>query len=699
MDDQTLNSIIKEKHEKTSKVPSPNKELFNKLHQTEMQYDMGALYNQLQKTHESLCALYAAENRYDEMLDAWLRISYDILHNNIFPLRAYNGKLYSQYGTHCKKNIVKTVAKNFNKNLAYTFEEFFDSLYEYIDFFKDLKDCSLYLWVLRDEDPDTYEKLSGLNSLNSVYSIYGDIYRVINDDAVICYNNDLYELNVDTLKMLLSSKSKSDDTLGKYVKCLKKEIKQSCVNHPIKDSENNRPLFKYLYPKNTQYILRSDQGKISFSNQFATAFFKPIKAEAADLEKIRNDYVPQAFCKSLQVISNNNYTIIKEFAKLLADCLLPYPLSQKLYVINAKDEHDVNIIKKFIKRILSYGNGSNGSICVIDKDQSINDVCKAYEDYDKLKYTRIYALFMKRDKNKLNQQLNVYLSNLLKKTSSNSKNSFANNIQPILFQTTGDISDISSNCVEYIDISNSGLDERINALSSEDCCWTRLFFSLYGLHLILEKQKSKLDFDLGCKLEVSKTNSSDVTAFYESKEEYIERITSDFVERYFTASENDLMAIKQQRKQKIDEIKKQNKGAENIEDILTKELADTPLHVTFESKLKIYIQTYIDTQCKASLLKQYKISADDVYNLIRRRYKFKPTNVLYTGEKTRYAIIQFGLKEPWPITKAKMEQTNVNTIEEPDVEPIEAPKTACFDDPIDENLLDFLKKLNNTVNF
>ena len=46
-----------------------------------------------------------------------------------------------------------------------------------------------------------------------------------------------------------------------------------------------------------------------------------------------------------------------------------------------------------------------------------------------------------------------------------------------------------------------------------------------------------------------------------------------------------------------------------------------------------------------------------------------------------------------------MEQTNINTAEDSDIKPPEIPKTASFDDPIDENLLDFLTDLNNAVKF
>lgn len=168
---------------------------------------------------------------------------------------------------------------------------------------------------------------------------------------------------------------------------------------------------------------------------------------------------------------------------------------------------------------------------------------------------------------------------------------------------------------------------------------------------------------------------------------------------YFTTSKKELETIKKQRKAKILQVKNQNKEAENIGDIITKEIADTPIHVTFESKLKIYIQTYIDTQCKTSLIRHYNICVDDIYNAIYKQHTYGVTNLLYTDEGTRYALKNFALKEPWPITKAKMEATNVNNVEEPDTEPIEVPKTSAFDDPIDENLLDFLTKLNNSVMF
>ncbi len=46
-----------------------------------------------------------------------------------------------------------------------------------------------------------------------------------------------------------------------------------------------------------------------------------------------------------------------------------------------------------------------------------------------------------------------------------------------------------------------------------------------------------------------------------------------------------------------------------------------------------------------------------------------------------------------------MEQTNINTAEDSDIKPQEIPKPASFDDPIDENLLEFLTDLNNAVKF
>ena len=66
----------------------------------------------------------------------------------------------------------------------------------------------------------------------------------------------------------------------------------------------------------------------------------------------------------------------------------------------------------------------------------------------------------------------------------------------------------------------------------------------------------------------------------------------------------------------------------------------------------------------------------------------------------KYRVFKdLSLKEPWLKTKAKMEQTNINTAEDSDIKPSEIPKTASFDDPIDENLLDFLTDLNNAVKF
>lgn len=147
---------------------------------------------------------------------------------------------------------------------------------------------------------------------------------------------------------------------------------------------------------------------------------------------------------------------------------------------------------------MSHGNGST---CVIDKNLTINEVCKNYSLLDELKYTRLYALFLEQGSSEINAQQMLLIYNLITKTSNNAKNSNKNNIQPILFQSTGEIPEfIKPKNIEYIDISMSQLDEQINNLSSEECCWIRSYLSLYGLHLILKSQKSNLDFDLGCKL-------------------------------------------------------------------------------------------------------------------------------------------------------------------------------------------------------
>lgn len=692
MNDLTLNCFFKDKPEKIPKVQSSNHELMLKLKQKEIekaQYDLFCVHN-------SICASFPYTSEFKE-LNYLLCCSRNILSQNIFELRTDDKKIYSQYGMYDKFDIEEKISKILGEESGKAFLSFYDTLYNYIDRLDYLKDSLLYLWILHVNDPDTYNKLFPLYFLDSIHSVYGSRYRVINGKAVMLYDEDLYEFNIDTLKRLLSIKSKSDELLEKYVKCRKEEIIKSYTNLSI--NNNSRPWFKYLYPGKEPYILKLDQGKICFEKSNSTVFFKPIIVNGSDLNAIRHRLDLHPICKCLQVVSNNSYTALKQFSKLLADCLLPYPQSKKLYVINVKAECDIEIIKDFIKHVLSHG---NGSLCVIDKDLTLNEVCRNYKILDDLKYTRIYALFMKKRKTQLDPQLILNLSKLSTKTSSNINNKTTNNIQPILFQTTGTPpKDFRSNYIEYIDISNSMLDERINKLSSEECCWIRLYFSLYGLHLILKKQKSNHSFDLNIKLEPHKSKyaQNEASTFYALKEDYINCIVKSFTETYFTTSEKELETIKKQRKAKISQIKNQNKEAENIDDIITKEIADTPIHITFESNLKIYIQTYIDTQCKTSIIRHYNICVDDIYNAIYQQHTYGVTNLRYTGESTRYALKNFALKEPWSITKSKMEATNVNNVAEPDTEPIEAPKTATFDDPIDENLLDFLTKLNNAVMF
>lgn len=766
MNNLTLNCFIKDKTIKPVKLPTTKSELKKKLdHICDLKI-YGDHFNNLVRAHNSVYSLITNTGNADYTIAWLLNYSNDIIYNKKCALRVYNDKLYSPFTVYCKETIVSELSKRFDETFINEVKRYFDSLYAYIENLKYLEDSNLYLWIIREIDSDTYNKLHWFNyryQINQVtvpdmspeQAMYQECsieypkavshptqigdqhfiveqivsfstnmtkffylltnsphakYGLINGDAVIYYNDDAYELKTDTLTRLLYIDCKSPDILNKFTRCLEKEIKDLCIDYPIKGSENNRPLFRYLLPGEITRILISKQGTLLWDYNYPTAFFKPIIIALDDYVKIQSGCSLQTLCKSLQVISNNNYTIVKEFAKLFADCLLPYPQSRKLYVINAKDECDIDIIKHFIKRVLSYNNGfyNNDSTCIIDKDLTINDVCKSYELFDELKYTRIYALFMNNRSAKLTTARKIQLFHLVTRTSNKSNGSTINNIQPILFQTAGEMPDFfAPGYIEYIDLSNSQLDERINTLSSEGCCWTRLYFSLYGLHLIFENQKSKLDFDLGCKLEIpkTKTNSSKESIYYAHREEYISKITSELLDRYFVTAE-EAATRKSERSKRINELKEQYKGSPDLFNILTEELSHYPLFGSPKKDLNIYIETFLATQCKSTLVKQNNVQVKDIYQEIESTQRFKTgeVNAQYAGQeygkKLGRGFQNLSLKEIWPITKSKMEATNVNNnVAELDTEPIEAPKTATFDDPIDENLLDFLTKLNNAAMF
>lgn len=697
-----LNCFIKDKAEKVPKTQSPTHELMKQLKNIEKQKRVGDKYNILVEAYNSIYTLYNQKNTYIDKVLYLINCTYNILSISTFELRTDDKKIYTEHGIYYKNDITQEILTKSDSELASCFEKFYDALYNYVDQFDFLKDSLLYLWILRTNNHDTYNKLTQFHQLDPLQTIYGTKYRVINGKTVFLFDDELYELNIDTLKRLLKINNNSDDILNKYIKCLNKEIQLSCCSIPL--SKDIRPLFKYLYPGQKQYMLILDQGKASVSLHDDTIFYKPIHLNESDLQAIRNGYTLDAICRCLQVISNNNYTIIAAFAKLLADCLLPYPQSKKIYVVNVKNECDIEIIKNFIKRILSHGNGST---CVIDKNLTINEVCKNYALLDELKYTRLYALFLEQGSSEINAQQMLLIYNLITKTSNNAKNSNKNNIQPILFQSTGEIPEfIKPKNIEYIDVSMSQLDEQINNLSSEECCWIRLYLSLYGLHLILKSQKSNLNFDLGCKLEVSPTKKgfSETSIYCASREEFISCITSDFLERYFVSVE-EAGRRKAERTKRIKDIKKQYKDSPNLYNILTEKLSAYPLFETTKNDLEIYIKTYIETQCESSLIIHFKVTEKDIYQKIisNEIYKVGEINAQYAGQdhgkKLGRGIQNLSIKELWPITKAKMEQTNINTAEDSDIKPTEIPKPASFDDPIDENLLEFLTSLNNAVKF
>ena len=230
-------------------------------------------------------------------------------------------------------------------------------------------------------------------------------------------------------------------------------------------------------------------------------------------------------------------------------------------------------------------------------------------------------------------------------------------------------------------------------LSVEDCCWTRLYLSLYGLHLILEKQKSVHNFDLGCQL-TPISRYDDPTS---TRKNIIENIKNSFISEYFLSKQENEKR-KSERAKRILELKKEHGKSESARSIIILELSKTPLYTT-RDELERYIEKYLETQFKPTFLSANNISCKDILKSVQSEYAYTKTNIEYTMIKKYRVFKDLSLKEPWLKTKAKMEQTNINTAEDFDIKPPEIPKTASFDDPIDENLLDFLTDLNNAVKF
>ena len=142
-----------------SKAASDTHAFVKQLSMLEKSNKINALYSKLKKAYDLLCSLYAAENRFDETLTSWLNVANNILFYNLIVLRAYNKKLYSMLGTHCKNDITSLLLNNFDQDIANAFDKLFDCLYRYIDSFESLRDSTMYSWILRDIEPNTYNQL------------------------------------------------------------------------------------------------------------------------------------------------------------------------------------------------------------------------------------------------------------------------------------------------------------------------------------------------------------------------------------------------------------------------------------------------------------------------------------------------------------------------------------------------------------
>lgn len=259
-----------------------------------------------------------------------------LLFYNIYILAAHNKKIYSPYMTFVKKDMAGTPWLMSNQTIANYFDKFYDTLYKFLDTVKPARISDIYLWIIRDTAPDTYQKLynysirsfisqppysiplfntpiapsvqddnepkpeiicfpidtspqystepdtmayrppefstthnhsnNTIPTLSAFYilspekiflknkskpvaiqSCYLNVkYESVNGKVVINCNDDLYKLNTNTIKKLLSIKGKPNNILKKYINSLEKEIESICFNRQIKDDDSNRPFFKYL---------------------------------------------------------------------------------------------------------------------------------------------------------------------------------------------------------------------------------------------------------------------------------------------------------------------------------------------------------------------------------------------------------------------------------------------------------------------
>ncbi len=361
------------------------------------------------------------------------------------------------------------------------------------------------------------------------------------------------------------------------------------------------------------------------------------------------DYVPEKLLDCLGFLSSQDENVINRLSVLVANCLMAYPLSKKIFILKTNDDEAAKNLKGFVSNLISYNNrrcgmAENSNIEILD-NYSINNFC-SYETFKKLhslRYANIKAVFIDRNNRKINSSEYSALINMATHTSSNQNSKQINNIQIILFQANSSISDLRSDDIITIDFSSMDLNGCFDDIPEMDFVWAKVYLALYGYRIIKkinEPKKGNIRTDL----------SSD------ARQEKIKEIIEAFLKEC-CVSPAEAKERRDARKNKTNALKRQNMSEDNI----AKEVSDTPPYATYGDEFKKYINDYINLKYNG-----FGITADEIFKFFRndedysKAYEYKDVRILYYDHKKGDGFRFLSIKKSWDMLYKELAQDYEN---------------------------------------
>ncbi len=495
---------------------------------------------------------------------------------------------------------------------------------------------------------EDYSKISMLmkNGIKYIYIPTTHNHRILFlENLIIKIGNDYFDYNLSFFNKYygINIKTQEYELFNNFFKLYTRLLTGRLSKFSIKEIAGITP-FSYYYKGNIHTLKTSDDTP-SFKTVFLASdgFLPNLKPNEIgyNLPNALNglkDYVPDKLLNCLGFLASQDESVIDRISVLIANCLMAYPLSKKIFVIKTNDDEAAKKLKSFISNLISYNNhrcsmAENSNIEILD-NYSINNFCsyETFKELHSLRYANIKAAFIDRNNRKINSLEYSALINMATHTSSNQNSKQINNIQIILFQSNSSISDLRSDDIITMDFSSMNLNGCFDDIPEMDFVWAKVYLALYGYRIIKkinEPKKGNIRADL----------SSD------ARQEKIKEIIEAFLKEC-CVSPAEAKERRDARKNKTNALKRQNIS----EDDIAKVVSDTPPYATYGDEFKKYINDYINLKYS-----EFGITADEIFKFFRndedysKIYEYKDVRILYYDHKKGDGFRFLSVKKPWDI--------------------------------------------------